>query len=35
MDGTLAADNARQLADAIHACFSWVKENAVAYDDRK
>jgi hypothetical protein len=33
--GTSAADNARELGDAVDTCFTWGDANAVAFDDRK
>jgi hypothetical protein len=33
MEGTSAADNARELEDAVDTCLTWGEENAVALDD--
>jgi hypothetical protein len=32
---TSAADNARELEDAVDTCFTWGEENAVAFDHPK
>jgi hypothetical protein len=34
-EGTSAADNARELENAVDTCFTWGEENAVAFDDPK
>jgi hypothetical protein len=34
-EGTSAADNARELEDAVDTCFTWGEENAVDFDDPK
>jgi hypothetical protein len=34
-EGTSAADNARELEDAIVTCSTWGEENAVTFDDPK
>jgi hypothetical protein len=34
-EGTSAANNARELEDAVNTCFAWGEENTVAFDDPK